>query len=205
MDKAKFIVLEGCDGCGKSEIIEQLKKEYSKNKDVLFVREPDFTETGKDISDILAKYKLSADVKLHLFMAARLELLNKVILPALAEGKTVISERFALSTWAYQCSEDDSLLSIMKSILDHLVRVCKVDNTIFIRSTTSEVVGKEDIIKNQLLGKLLIWYNIGLQGQEFPKELLGDILVLDLKYPLKDKIKAIKKIIDDDKSNNSDS
>ena len=43
---------------------------------------------------------------MHLFSAERLDLLQKVILPALEEGKTVISERFALSMWAYQCSKN---------------------------------------------------------------------------------------------------
>lgn len=209
-NKPKFIVIEGCDGCGKSEIIESLKKEYSKNKNIIFVKEPDFNQFGKDVQDLISNHNLSADIKLQLFMAARLELLRNTILPALEEGKVVISERFALSTWAYQCSEDDSLLNLMKSNLEYLSKLCKVDFTVFIRSTIKDIIGEEKeeniddpaiINRKQVLGKLLLWYNLGLTCQEVPRQLIGETCIIDQKDMLKDKIKTIKKLINDEQTN----
>ena len=205
MDTSKFIVIEGCDGSGKTEVIEALKKEYSKSKNIIFVKEPDYNTFGKDLALVINKYALTADIKLQLFMAARLELLKTTILPALSEGKTVICERFALSTWAYQCSEDDNLLDLMKSNLEYLSRLCKVDCTVFIRSTIKDIVGDdmtdediEAIKRKQILGKLLLWYNIGLTGQEVPKQLIGETCIVDQKETLKDKIKIIEAIINNE-------
>lgn len=53
----KFIVFEGCDGSGKTTIINKLKKHFKDNKKVLFIKEPGSTELGECIRDILLSNK----------------------------------------------------------------------------------------------------------------------------------------------------
>ena len=101
-----FISFEGIDGCGKSTQCELLK-EYLKdnNKDFIFVREPGGTVIGERIREILLDKKntqMTARTELLLFEAARAQITDEVIKPALESGKIVICDRFFDSSSAYQ-------------------------------------------------------------------------------------------------------
>jgi dTMP kinase len=100
-----FIVFEGGEGSGKDTQVDRLKNRYADDDSIVFTREPGGTEIGEKIRSLL----LSPDSKgmtvrteLMLFLAARAQLVEQVIRPALEAGKTVISNRFELSTIAYQ-------------------------------------------------------------------------------------------------------
>lgn len=104
--KGLFITFEGIDGCGKSTQLE-LFKGFLKKKgiDFLIIREPGGTEIGERIRDILLdknNMKMDSRTELLLFEASRSQIINEKILPALADGKTVICDRFFDSTTAYQ-------------------------------------------------------------------------------------------------------
>jgi len=104
--KGIFITFEGIDGCGKSTQCEMLK-EYLKenNKDFVFVREPGGTVIGERIREILLDKKnsqMTARTELLLFEAARAQITDEVIKPALEEGKIVLCDRFFDSSSAYQ-------------------------------------------------------------------------------------------------------
>lgn len=98
MLKGKLITLEGIDGTGKSSIAKMLKKRFP---DALFTREPTQSWIGKAV-----KRSISSDgdplAELFLFVADHAEHIAKVILPALAAGKIVISDRYSDSRYAYQ-------------------------------------------------------------------------------------------------------
>lgn len=98
----KFIVFEGGEGSGKDTHIERLKPLYP---DAVFTREPGGTKIGERIRELLLS-KQSTDMKVRtellLFLAGRAQLIEEVIAPALVAGKIVISNRFGLSTIAYQ-------------------------------------------------------------------------------------------------------
>ncbi len=101
-----FITFEGIEGSGKST---QSKKLYeflcSKNLQVILTREPGGTIAGEKIREILLDEKiekLDAKTELLLNFAARIEHVEKLIKPALREGKIVICDRFFDSTFAYQ-------------------------------------------------------------------------------------------------------
>ncbi|MDY6826256.1 MAG: dTMP kinase [Bacillota bacterium] len=100
-----FITLEGIDGCGKSTQ-SQILQDNLKRQGAPFVavREPGGTPAGEDIRRILLQksYPLTLSSELLLYMAARVELTERVIAPALLEGKLVLGDRFADSTLAYQ-------------------------------------------------------------------------------------------------------
>lgn len=101
-----FITFEGIEGCGKST---QAKKLYEfflqQKKEVILTREPGGTMAGEKIREILIDEKipkLEAKTEMLLNFAARLEHVEKLIKPALAQGKIIISDRFFDSTYAYQ-------------------------------------------------------------------------------------------------------
>jgi dTMP kinase len=103
MKNGKFIVIEGGEGSGKDTQIEFLRGAL-KDLEVIFTREPGGTELGKHIREIVQDKTLdiSEDADLMLYSADRAEHMREVVAPALKCGKHVISNRFNLSTIAYQ-------------------------------------------------------------------------------------------------------
>lgn len=103
--KGKFIVLEGPDRCGKSTQAKMLYNQLvARGKDVILTREPGGTPTAERIRQIVLEPGLDVRpmAELLLYEASRAQHTQEKILPALAEGKTVICERYTMSTCAYQ-------------------------------------------------------------------------------------------------------
>lgn len=106
MSKGLFITFEGIDGCGKSTQLSLLKEEFVKEGvEFIEVREPGGTAVGEKIRTILLDKKndsMTRMAELLLFEAARAQITEEVIVPALERGVTVICDRFYDSTSAYQ-------------------------------------------------------------------------------------------------------
>lgn len=103
--KGKFIVFEGGEGCGKTTQINLLKSKYKDSNNIIFTREPGGTEIADQIREIITtgkSDKLLPESDLLLVYASRYEHVHKLILPAINSGKTVICDRFYLSTLVYQ-------------------------------------------------------------------------------------------------------
>jgi dTMP kinase len=104
--RARFIVLDGVDGCGKSTQARRLAEHLTKVRGVeaLHLREPGSTKAGERIREILLarEHDLDPGVELLLFAAARRLMLRELVAPALAAGRDVVCERFHASTFAYQ-------------------------------------------------------------------------------------------------------
>lgn len=102
--EGKFIVFEGLDGSGQSTQAGLLR-EFLMEKDfnVILTKEPTLdSEAGKRIRKILDKeIKVSPKELQELMVEDRKEHLEKVIIPALKEGKIIISDRYFLSTFAF--------------------------------------------------------------------------------------------------------
>lgn len=101
--KGKFIVFEGCEGVGKSTQL-RLINEYMKEtgQETVFTREPGGTPLAEKIRQLILTEDMDAECEAHLFAAARCEHIDKLILPALTAGKTVICDRYVDSSLAYQ-------------------------------------------------------------------------------------------------------
>ena len=100
-----LINFEGIDGCGKSTQIHLLKQYLEEQgRRVQVYREPGGTSIAEEIRSILldSKSNVSAISELLLFSAARAQLVQEKIIPALDNGTTVILDRFYDSTTAYQ-------------------------------------------------------------------------------------------------------
>ena len=104
--KGVFITFEGIDGCGKSTQTSMCKTWLEElGRTVLLVREPGGTKIGERIRELLLDKKNSSMApltELFLFEAARAQIVEEVIKPALSEGKIVICDRFFDSSYAYQ-------------------------------------------------------------------------------------------------------
>ncbi len=102
-EKGRFITFEGIDGAGKSTHIERLAAEIKRSGiEVVVTREPGGTPLGEKIRSMLLSDPMTPDTETLLFYAARAEHVQKLIRPALDEGKWVISDRFSDATFAYQ-------------------------------------------------------------------------------------------------------
>jgi len=103
--RGRFITFEGIDGSGKSTQVELLSRRLEVlSIDHLIVREPGGTDVGEKIREILLSkgVKMTARTEFLLYSASRANLTEKIIIPALREGKIVISDRYFDSSTAYQ-------------------------------------------------------------------------------------------------------
>ena len=101
-----FITVEGIEGAGKTSQLDNIKAQLEQaGYQVIFTREPGGTLLGEDLRALLLGHKhhnMADDAELLLMFAARAQHLNEVILPALAQGKVVLCDRFTDATYAYQ-------------------------------------------------------------------------------------------------------
>ena len=100
-----LIVVEGPEGAGKSTLVRGVNARFlAEGRQVLVVREPGGTPVAEAARKIVLKsrHDLNAASELFLYLAARADLVEKQIRPALAAGQVVLADRFDLSTLAYQ-------------------------------------------------------------------------------------------------------
>ncbi|MBE0520479.1 dTMP kinase [Candidatus Bathyarchaeota archaeon] len=122
--KSVFICVEGLDGCGKTTqtklLVERLKK---KGYDAIYTAEPSRGEIGSFIKKycLHGGTRVSSIVEALLFAADRFEHVEKEVIPALNEGKLVVSDRYVYSSLAYQGAAGLDLKWIEK-INEHAIR-----------------------------------------------------------------------------------
>jgi dTMP kinase len=99
-----FICIEGLDGCGKTTQAKLLVKRLRKTRETIYTAEPSKGEIGRLVKKcyLHAEKRGSVTVEALLFAADRLEHLKDEVLPALDEGKIVVSDRYVFSSLAYQ-------------------------------------------------------------------------------------------------------
>src|SRR5208282_3568701 len=104
--RGKFITFEGLDGSGKSTQVEKLARSLrAHGLSVTITREPGGTSAGERIREVLlhsATAGITPLTEMALMFASRAQHIHEVILPALAEGRIVLCDRFTDSTEAYQ-------------------------------------------------------------------------------------------------------
>ena len=107
MRKGLFITFEGGEGAGKSTLMEMLSRDLSAlGYSLVHTREPGGTSLGEEVRFLLLKHHhdkiMSPRAELALFLAARAQHVEEVILPALEKGKIVLCDRFNDSSVVYQ-------------------------------------------------------------------------------------------------------
>ena len=135
MSKGIFITFEGIDGSGKSTQIQYLKDYFRENGiEAVFTRDPGGTELGEKLRTMILHSEnsvISAEAEMMLYGACRAQLVNEVILPALSEGKVVVSDRFLDSGVAYQGYGRKLGHEAVLSVNRPIIKECVPDITFF--------------------------------------------------------------------------
>jgi dTMP kinase len=128
--KGAFICIEGLDGCGKTTQAKLLAKKLEKSHNAVYTTEPSRGKIGTYIrkSYLYGEKRLSSVLEALLFAADRIEHVETEVLPALKQGKLVISDRYVYSSLAYQGAAGLSLEWIEK-VNEHAL---KPDLAVFI-------------------------------------------------------------------------
>ncbi len=128
-----FVSLEGVDGSGKSTQAKLLAEALGEQ--TTLIREPGGTEAAERIRELLADPALELDpfAELLLFSAARADLLARVVRPALEGGGTVVADRFADSSVAYQGGARGLGASHVLALVDTTIDGLWPDLTIYLR------------------------------------------------------------------------
>ena len=156
----KFLVIEGIDGSGKSTLIDQFLRSYFAQRDIIacFVHDPGSTKISEKIREILlSRDSLISDrCELLLLYAARVQMIEEIILPALQRNIHVVSDRFISSTVAYQGWGRGMSLSDIDALNKMFLSGCKPDYTIYLdvdpqlikhrKSTSYDRIEQEDTV-----------------------------------------------------------
>ena len=129
-----FITLEGPEGSGKTTQIPALA-EYLREQgySILTTREPGGTAISNQVREVLLKMSnesMNARTEILLFQAARAQLVEEVIRPALAQDVVVLSDRYADSTLAYQGYGRETDIRQLEMIVNYATGCLKPDLTI---------------------------------------------------------------------------
>lgn len=137
MQRGKFITFEGIDGCGKTTQLPLLARHLAEQGiPCLVTREPGGTAIGKRIRAVLLDVPAEQDApvepltELLLYAADRAQHVRQLILPALAAGMIVLSDRYADATIAYQGYGRGFDLPMVEHLMDLATGGLKPDATL---------------------------------------------------------------------------
>ena len=193
----KFIVIEGLDGSGKSAqvdlVIDYLKKQ---GKDVVVTKEPTMdSESGRKVKQALRKEIIVDPLELQgLYVQDRKEHLENKVVPALKEGKFIVSSRYAFSTFAYGYSDglDVDLLIKMNDnfLLPDLTVIADVSPDSCVKRIESRGEEKELFEQKEKLTKVNDIY------KKIP-QMFENVVMVNGENPVQDVFEEIKKIINE--------
>ena len=128
-----FITLEGIDRAGKTTQAARLADALGPG--TLLLREPGGTELGERIRELIKdpELRLAPAAELLLFNAARSQLVNEVVMPALEAGDDVVCDRFIDSTVAYQGVARELGVERVEDLAELVVGSCMPDLTLLLR------------------------------------------------------------------------
>ena len=129
-----FITFEGPDGCGKTSIINLIKEYYKNNEKIIFTREPGGTKISEKIREIILSNEydnMSPRTEALLYSASRAQHIDELVKPNLEKGNVVISDRFVLSSLAYQGGGRELGVENVKKINDFAIDGINPDMIIF--------------------------------------------------------------------------
>jgi dTMP kinase len=124
--RGKFIVFDGGEGCGKSTQARLLRERLEREGvPVLPVHDPGATRIGDMVRAVLLNPEntdMGMRCEMLLYMASRAQMMVEKILPALNEGKVVISDRFVSSTLAYQLGGDGLTAKEIRAVAEIAIK-----------------------------------------------------------------------------------
>lgn len=200
----KLIVIEGLEGAGKSTaintVIELLREKHIQT---LTTREPGGTAIGEILRDLIKnpEYRdvLDDRSELLLLYAARVQLLEEVIKPALRRGIWIIADRFELSTRAYQGGGRRLDQELIEQLSSFALKGFKPDLTLYLDITPEEGMkrvksrGEFDRIEQQSID----FFHRVHESYRHHVGMSSNTVTIDARQPLSKVQQAIQKAIDE--------
>ncbi len=191
-NKGHFIVVEGLEGAGKSTALDAIKQILmSRSHELILTREPGGTHVGETIRGLIKETipfePLDSRAELLLFYAARVQLLEQVIRPALNRGAWVLADRFELSTFAYQGGGRQLDESMLSHLSDFCVGDLKPSLTIFLDVSPemglqrASLRGAMDRIEHESLD----FFRAVYAAYHRQIKTMSNVVVIDASQPLK--------------------
>lgn len=144
----KFITFEGIDGSGKSTQLRMLANELRiRGFNVLPTCEPGGTPLGRRLREAFLETEetVAPLAELLLFAADRAQHVNFLVKPAIAEGKIVVSDRFADATFAYQGAGRGFSEAIVNQVIELATGGLKPDLTLFFDLPVATALARTDL------------------------------------------------------------
>ena len=203
MKQAKFLVMEGCDGSGKTTVAQAVYKRLKEEGvDIIYTREPGGIDISEQIRAVILDPKNTAmnnRTEALLYAAGRRQHLVEKILPAMEKGQWVLCDRFVFSSLAYQGYARGIGMEEVMKINEFALEGVEPGHTIFLDIPAE--VGLERINRNRsYLDRLdqegLDFHNRVFQGyQEVLKKYGKDTKVIDANRPAEDVIEDVYKYL----------
>lgn len=201
--KGYFMTFEGTDGAGKStqlkaaqEVLEALGYQ------TLTLREPGGTPLGEAIRKLVldpAYTDTAAETELMLMCAARAQLVQTVIQPALEKGVAVICDRFADSTIAYQGYGRGLDLQAVQQVLQVATAGIEPDRTILLDADPEQIVSRRKAEQDRIEAETLTFQTSVREGfRAIAEQEPERIRVLDANRNVDDLQAEIANIIKED-------
>ena len=160
--KGCFITFEGIDGSGKTTQLKLAERFLRKHGlPVLVLREPGSTPLSERIRRILLdkRMHISPVAELNLYLAARAELVEDVIAPALKEGRVILCDRFHDSTTAYQGYGRGLDIAVVEKMNRLAIGLHVPDLTLFIDVTYAVSLGRRKKKSDRLESESRAFFN----------------------------------------------
>jgi dTMP kinase len=196
--KGKFITFEGSEGCGKSTQSQLLFRYLkAKGKKVIYLREPGGVILSEKIREILLdpKSQICAEAETLLYMAARAQVVEEIIKPALEAGKIVVCDRFLDSTIAYQGYGLGVDIKLIKNLGNFATQGIKPDLTIFLDLPVEHGLKHRNNCKDRIEQRSISYHEkvrngyLSLVRQEPAR--IKIVKVLESKFDTQNKIREI--------------
>ncbi len=144
--RGKFIVIEGLEGAGKTTAHQVILKELEQAgiNDVVMTREPGGTPLAEKLRHLIkheTEEAINDKAELLMLYAARVQLVENVIKPALAEGKWVLGDRHDMSSQAYQGGGRKLDRHLLETLKESVLGTFEPDLTIYL--DLNPVIGLE--------------------------------------------------------------
>lgn len=193
LNSGRFIVVEGLEGAGKSTALEVIKQVLTPHiPELVITREPGGTRVGEVarglIKETFPDEPLDPRAELLLFYAARVQLIEQVIRPALKRGAWVLADRFELSTLAYQGGGR----KLSSTMIEHLSTFCiqniKPDLIIFMDVAPEQGMqrvvarGETDRIEQESM----VFFNKVYNSYHDHIKRMDNVVMIDASKPLSD-------------------
>ncbi len=187
-----FISFEGPDGSGKTTQIRLLRAALeARGCRVLATREPGGTRIGDGVRSLLldpAHGEMSPRAEALLFNAARAQLVDEVVRPALTEGAVVLCDRYGDSTLAYQGFGRGQPVDPLREIVHYATAGLRPDLTLYLDVDAADgLQRKQEDERNRMEGEQLAFHRAVREGyRRLAAEAPDRWMVLDGTLPVAD-------------------